>query len=229
VDQAVGVDEDQAASAGGAWHLPILANATDERAPVRAGGGAVTWPEMADGLIEMSVDSIRMHSPTQHYVVFLKEQESGRFLPIWIDATQATSIAWKIQGMTQPRPMTHDLMVNSLHELGVDITRVVVTELRDDIYIARLFLKQAGRDVDLDCRSSDAIALAVRAECPIFVDAGVLERNGVPPEKEQEGEEATDSETALDEGRLAVFRDLVNNLDLPDLPDEPGTDRPSNS
>ncbi|HEX4212325.1 MAG TPA: bifunctional nuclease family protein [Candidatus Dormibacteraeota bacterium] len=181
-----------------------------------------------DGLIEMSVDSIRMHSPTQHYVVFLKEQETGRFLPIWIDAAQATSIAFKIQGMTQPRPMTHDLMINTLRELGVDITRVVVTELREDIYIARLHLRHGSRDVDLDCRSSDAIALAVRAECPIYVDAGVLERNGVPAEKDQEGEQE-ESENTLSEERLAVFRELVNNLDLPDLPDEPDGGKPSNS
>jgi bifunctional DNase/RNase len=90
-----------------------------------------------------------------------------------------------------------------------------VTSLSNDVFYARLFLQQNGREVDIDARPSDAIALAVRLECPIYVSTEVLEKAGVLPEKEDE------EESKVDEDRLAVFRDLVNSLDLPDLPDEP--------
>jgi bifunctional DNase/RNase len=95
-----------------------------------------------------------------------------------------------------------------------------VTALSEEVFFARLHIRQDGREIDVDSRPSDAIALAVRFECPIFVASDVLERAGVIPEKE---EEESSSEDRVDEDRLAVFRDLVNSLDLPDLPDEPGS------
>jgi bifunctional DNase/RNase len=125
----------------------------------------------------------------------------------------------KIQGMAPERPITHDLMTTTFGELGIAVNRIVVTSLVEEVFFARLHLKQNGREIDVDSRPSDAIALAVRFECPIFVVSEVLERAGVIPEKDEE-EPAPDK---LDEDRLAVFRDLVNSLNLPDLPDEPGS------
>ncbi len=166
-----------------------------------------------DGLIEVAVDSIRVHMPTGQHVVILKEKGAERYLPIWIGVYEANAIALKITGITPDRPITHDLMASTLGQLDIGLSRIVVTSLANDVFYARLHLRQNGRDLDVDARPSDAIALAVRMECPIFVADEVLEKAGVLPEKEED-------EGTPDEDRLAVFRDLVNSLDLPDLPDE---------
>ena len=168
-----------------------------------------------DGLIEVAVDSIRVHMPTGQHVVILKEKGAERYLPIWIGVYEANAIALKITGITPDRPITHDLMASALGQLDIGLSRIVVTSLANDVFYARLHLRQNGRDLDVDARPSDAIALAVRMECPIFVADEVLEKAGVLPEKE-DLEDGTP-----DEDRLAVFRDLVNSLDLPDLPDQP--------
>jgi bifunctional DNase/RNase len=167
----------------------------------------------------VNVDSIRVHLPTGQHVVILKEKQNERYLPIWIGPFEANSIAMKIQGMAPERPITHDLMTTTFGELGIAVSRIVVTSLTEEVFFARLHLQQNGREIDVDSRPSDAIALAVRFECPIFVASEVLERAGVIPEKDEEETAASDK---LDEDRLAVFRDLVNSLNLPDLPDEPG-------
>src|SRR5437660_7192481 len=103
-------------------------------------------------------------------------------------------------------------------QLDLGHSRIVVTSLNTDVFYARLHLRLNGRELDVDARPSDAIALAVRMECPIFVADDVLDKAGVLPEKEDE------EGGSADEDRLAVFRDLVNSLDLPDLPDEPETE-----
>ena len=168
-----------------------------------------------DDLIEVAVDSIRVHMPTGQHVVILKEKGAERYLPIWIGVYEANAIALKITGITPDRPITHDPMASTLGQLDIGLSRIVVTSLNNDVFYARLHLRLNGRELDVDARPSDAIALAVRMECPIFVADGVLDKAGVLPEKEDE-EGGTP-----DEDRLAVFRDLVNSLDLPDLPDEP--------
>ena len=159
-----------------------------------------------------------MHLPTGQHVVILKEKKNDRYLPIWIGMFEANAIAMKIQGMAPERPITHDLMTTTFGQLGISVSRIVVTALSEEVFFARLHLRQDGREIDIDSRPSDAIALAVRFECPIYVASEVLDRAGVIPEKDEE--EA--AEEKVDEDRLAVFRDLVNSLDLPDLPDEPG-------
>ncbi len=165
------------------------------------------------------MDSIRVHLPTGQHVVILKEKRAERYLPIWIGPFEANAIAIKIQGVAPDRPITHDLMSATFGELGISVSRIVVTSLSDEVFFARLHLRQNGREIDVDSRPSDAIALAVRFECPIYVAAEVLDRAGVVPEKE---EPPAAEREQLDEDRLAVFRDLVNSLNLPDLPDEPG-------
>src|SRR5438105_4198099 len=129
-------------------------------------------------LIEVSVDSIRIHMPTAQHLVILKEKEADRYLPIWIGSFEAQAIATKISGNALGRPLTHDLMATAFGDLGVSIKRIVVTRLADQVFYARLYVKQNGRDLDFDARPSDAIALAVRVECPIFVASEVMDSAG---------------------------------------------------
>src|SRR5579872_4451888 len=173
-------------------------------------------------LIEVSVDSIRIHMPTAQHLVILKEKEADRYLPIWIGSFEAQAIATKISGNTLGRPLTHDLMATAFGDLGISVKRIVVTRLADQVYYARLYVKQNGRDLDFDARPSDAIALAVRVECPIFVASEVMESAGIIPDADEIDGDKDKTETVVDEERLAVFRDFVNSLDLPELPDEPG-------
>ena len=174
-------------------------------------------------LIEVSVDSIRIHMPTAQHLVILKEKEADRYLPIWIGSSEAQAIATKISGNPLGRPLTHDLMATAFSDLGISVKRIVVTRLADQVFYARLYVKQNGRDLDFDARPSDAIALAVRVECPIFVATEVMDTAGIIPEAGEDAIGDKDkTETVVDEERLAVFRDFVNSLDLPELPDEPG-------
>lgn len=181
-------------------------------------------------LIEVSVDSIRIHMPTAQHLVILKEKDADRYLPIWIGSFEAQAIATKISGNSLGRPLTHDLMATAFGDLGISVRRIVVTRLADQVFYARLYVKQNGREVDFDARPSDAIALAVRVECPIFVASEVMETAGIIPDADEISEEKDKAETIVDEERLAVFRDFVNSLDLPELPDEPGAkDEPGGS
>jgi uncharacterized protein len=178
-------------------------------------------------LIEVAVDSIRIHMPTAQHLVILKEKEADRYLPIWIGSSEAQAIATKISGNPIGRPLTHDLMATAFGDLGISVKRIVVTRLADQVFYARLYVKQDGRDLDFDARPSDAIALAVRVECPIFVASEVMETAGIIPDSDDETGDKEKSELPVDEERLAVFRDFVNSLDLPELPDEPaGSDEP---
>jgi bifunctional DNase/RNase len=160
-----------------------------------------------------------VHLPTNQHVVILQEKTTDRYLPIWIGTSEANAIAMKIQGMAPERPITHDLITSTFSQLGISGSRVVITSIREEVFFARLHLQQNDHEIDVDSRPSDAIALALRFECPIFVAAEVLDRAGVIPEKDEEKV----PEEKVDEGRLAIFHRLVNSLDLPDLPDEPGS------
>src|ERR1700688_1560365 len=185
------------------------------------GPKGIVIPRMKN-LIEVSVDSIRIHMPTAQHLVILKEKEADRYLPIWIGSFEAQAIATKISGNPLGRPLTHDLMATAFGDLGVSVKRIVVTRLADQVFYARLYVKQDGRDLDFDARPSDAIALAVRVECPIFVATEVMESAGIIPDPDEGAAVKDKGEAPVDEERLAVFRDFVNSLDLPELPDEPG-------
>src|SRR3989442_12888654 len=172
-------------------------------------------------LLEVSVDSIRIDRPTAELLVILEEKEADRCLPIWLGSFEAQAIATKISGTPLGRPLTHDLMANAFGDLGVSVKRIVVRRRADQVFYARLYVKQNGRDLDFDARPSDAIALAVRMECPIFVATDVMEAAGIIPEGDESADDNYKAETRIDDERLAVFRDFVNSLDLPELPDEP--------
>ncbi|MHB8509712.1 MAG: bifunctional nuclease family protein, partial [Candidatus Dormibacteria bacterium] len=166
--------------------------------------------ELADvGFTEMQVDSIRVHMPSGNHVVILKDHAAEKYLPIWIGIYEANAIALKITGITPERPITHDLMTSIFRDLGAKIERVEVSSLNSDVFYARIRMAVNGRTLDIDARPSDAIALAVRTDAPIMVSDDVLEKAGVIPEGETEemGEFA----------EASIFKDLVNNMDRPDL------------
>lgn len=172
---------------------------------------------MAD-LIEMTVDSIRVHMPTGQHVVILKEKSAERYLPIWIGINEANAIALKITGVTPERPITHDLLANILSAVDIDVERIVVTSLTNEVFYARIMAQVDGRRMEIDSRPSDAIAVAVRVGASIFVATDVLDRAGVLPEADRDGDGPEDEESTE---RLAKIRDWVNELNLPDLGDTP--------
>ena len=179
-------------------------------------------------MIECKIESIRVSLVTQHRVVILKEvkiEGSERYLPIWIGPYEADAIALELQEVPMQRPFTHDLLRSIVGELGARVTHILINELRDDTFYARIVLDADGRHAEVDSRPSDAIALAVRVKCPIYVDEGVLERAGVTLDSETEPEESAelpDGESLprserLDDDSLSVFRDFINSLDMDDL------------
>ena len=176
-------------------------------------------------MIETVVESIRVSLVTQHRVVILKELNGDRHLPIWIGAYEAEAIAMELQGVAAARPLPYDLLKSAIADLGGRVERILVTDLNQDVFYARIVVQQNGRAVELDSRPSDAIALAVRARVPILVDEAVMERAGVKLDGDgEEGDEDGVSAPAeeqvagkIDEERLSVFRDFINTLDLDDF------------
>jgi bifunctional DNase/RNase len=166
-----------------------------------------------EGFREVIVDSIRVHMATGQHVVILKEKDANRYLPIWIGLSEANAIALRITGVKPERPMTHDLLATLLKTTNTEVKRVMVTSLANEIFYARIVLNTDSKEVDIDARPSDAIALAVRCDAPIYVADEVMEKAGIVPEEEE-------AEKTSDEG-LDAFKNLMSNLDLPDLPDEP--------
>jgi bifunctional DNase/RNase len=158
-------------------------------------------------MIRVNVDTIRISLKGPERAVLLKEVEEDRQLPIFIHATEAEAIAAELEGYHPPRPLTHDLLKNCIAALGGELQYILVSDLRDNIFFAVLHVLQDGREIDIDARPSDSIALAVRARVPIFVAESVMEAAGVyPAEDIQEDQE-----------QLAVFRDFVETLGLDDL------------
>ncbi|MFL5755073.1 MAG: bifunctional nuclease family protein [Chloroflexota bacterium] len=177
-------------------------------------------PEEPIGDVEMVVESVRVHMLSSRHVVILKETERERYLPIWIGPWEASAIAMKLQGVTPERPLTHDLFVTTLGELGVRLERVRIAALAEETFHARLVLRADGKRIEIDSRPSDALAIAVRLGVPIFAAGDVLDRAGLGAEAAGEDDEGEggDIESVGGEGvvdpRLDVFRDFVNSLDL---------------
>lgn len=172
-------------------------------------------------MVEMTVESVRINLQTSQRVVILKATKQERYLFIWIAYAEAYAIAVELQGTTSPRPLTHDLLKNVIEELNAKIVSIVISDLIDEIYYARIVLDVDGRHVEIDSRPSDAIALAVRAKTPIYVEESVLERAGVVPEQNEEPQppnvrsEAKQDEEEEEEN-LDAYRDFINSLDVLD-------------
>ena len=125
-------------------------------------------------MVELTLIGVRVELPANQPIVLLKEREGERYLPIWIGSAEAQAIALALQGVTPPRPMTHDLMRNILEELGVAVERIVITELREGTFYAIIQMTRNGTRFEISSRPSDAIALAVRTSVPIFANEEVL-------------------------------------------------------
>jgi uncharacterized protein len=170
-------------------------------------------------MIEMSIESIRVSLMNYQRVVILKEKNAERYLPIWIGPAEADAIAVRLQDVSVARPLTHDLLRSVIDALGAEINSIVVNDLANDTFYARIVLHVNGRSMEIDSRPSDAIALAVRANVPIFADESVLEKAGVLLDKEGEkaaGEELREVNPEELE-KMSAFRDFIESLDLDDF------------
>ena len=174
--------------------------------------------------VEMVVESIRMNLLAPHRIVVLKEVSRERYLPIVIGVPEADAIAIKLQNHEVPRPLTHDLLSNMISMLGGRVTHIIVNDLSGETFFARIVMDVDGRHVEVDSRPSDAIALAVRVNVPIYVDEAVLERGAVEPDESRAARESRASIPSEERGgeivrdeQLAAFRDFINQLNLDDL------------
>jgi len=143
-------------------------------------------------MVEMSIYGVSFDLVGKQPIVLLKTADGNRYLPIWVGHPEAAAILMKLQGATAPRPLTHDLLVNILGELDVEILRVTVTELRENTFHASITIAQNGNEVEIDSRSSDAIAVAVRAHVPIFAADDVIDESAIEMEGEVDEEEIVD-------------------------------------
>ena len=168
-------------------------------------------------LIPVSIDSIRVSLVSPHRIVVLKDGDD-RFLPIWIGPFEAEAITIALQHQEVARPLTHDLLKSVIAEVGGKPSHVVVSDLRDDTFFARIVVNLEKRQIELDSRPSDAIALAVRLSVPIFVAPTVMEKAAIRPS--EGGETATGEE----DEKLGAFKDLIQDLDLDGLGGEKKTD-----
>jgi bifunctional DNase/RNase len=176
-------------------------------------------------MIEMNIDSIRVSLMNYQRVVILREKMAERYLPIWIGSAEADAIAVKLQGVNVPRPLTHDLLNMVIDALGATIDSIIVSDLKNDTFYAKIVLNVDGGQMEIDSRPSDALALAVRAEVPIYAEEAVLDKAGIlldketgkpiPEEKEAGGRDRKVSEEEMK--RLSAFYDFINTLDLDDF------------
>lgn len=177
-------------------------------------------------MIEAVVESIRVSLVTQQRVVFLREVGGERHLPIWIGPFEAEAIAMEIRGVEAKRPLPYDLLKTVITDLGGRVNRIEVSELIDRIFFARIVIDVGDRQVTIDSRASDALALGVRAKVPILVAESVMDEAGVEVEGHEDEEDEQIEDVTKAEGeasspageeKLSVFRDFINSLDLDDL------------
>jgi len=182
-------------------------------------------------MVEVVIDSVRVSLTNQQRIVVLREVNAERYLPIWIGPYEAEAITIALQEIEVARPQTHDLLKNIIHKLGGRLVRVQVVELKEDVFYGELVVELDDEQVRIDCRPSDALALAVRWHVPILIAREVLDTAGLTPEvdiDEKKVEMEDESTSELEEGepageeRLSVFEDFLGqlNLDLPPAPDE---------
>jgi uncharacterized protein len=138
---------------------------------------------------EMVIYGVSFDMVGKQPIVLLKTADGNKFLPIWIGHPEAAAILMKLQGANTPRPMTHDLVTDLLEKLEARVTRIAVTELRENTFYAVVTVAVDGSEIEIDSRPSDAIALAVRAEAPIFADDSVIEESAIEFEHEDVNEE----------------------------------------
>jgi uncharacterized protein len=151
---------------------------------------------------EMVIYGVSFDLVGKQPIVLLKTAEGNKFLPIWIGHPEAAAILMKLQGASTPRPMTHDLVTDMLSQLNAHVIRITVTELRESTFYAEITVQQDGSEIEIDSRPSDAIALAIRADAPIFVADRVIEESAI----EFEGEEVNEEEI------VSEFKKFLDNV-----------------
>lgn len=185
-------------------------------------------------MMELVIDSIRVSLLNHQRVVILKQKDTDRYLPIWIGPPEADAIAVRLQEVSVPRPLTHDLLHNSIKALGGEIDRIVISSMENDTYFATIVVRKGDEVVEIDARPSDALALAVRAGVQIFAAPEVMEKCGVRLDKESglaivgDGDDAPQGHThgggeaggpvgEEEREKLSAFADFIESLDLGDL------------
>jgi hypothetical protein len=187
-------------------------------------------------MLEMTIESIRvgLMNPklTLHnsqYVVMLKEKGAERYLPIFIGPAEANAIAIKLRGETLSRPLTHDLLRNTVEALGASVDSIKINDLMNDTFYAKIVFNVEGEKLEIDARPSDALALAVRVDVPIYAEESVLDKAGISLEKVEEAERMAAGEKNPEaEGkgkkisdeelkRLSAFSDFIDSLDMEDF------------
>ena len=180
-------------------------------------------------MLDMVIDSIRVSLMNYQRVVILKEKDSDRYLPIWIGPAEADAIAVKLQDISVPRPLTHDLLRSIIDTLGASISHILVSDLESDTFYAKIVISTNGKSIEIDSRPSDAIALAVRAKVPIYAEEQVLEKAGILLDKETgkpilpedlggPGQAEKSPEVREEElRRMSAFTEFINSLDLEDF------------
>jgi uncharacterized protein len=190
-------------------------------------------------MIEVQIDSVRVHLMTPQRLVVLKQLDSDRYLPIWVGPYEAEAITVALQEVEMVRPLTHDLLKNVFGAFNANITRIEIVKLQNEIFYGSIIAEVNGKEVEVDSRPSDAIALSVRAHVPILVHMSVMDEAGIVPEQDMpEGEENSPAEKGepaplSEEGteRLSVFEDFLEKLDFDkpegnDKPDDEPSDKP---
>ena len=166
---------------------------------------------------EMVIDSIRfsVQNHGQRVVILRQKDSTPRiYLPIWIGASEAESIAMRLQKVDAPRPLTHDLLTTAIDSLGAKVLSVIVSDLKDDTFFAKILLEYQDSTIELDSRPSDAIAIAVRSKAKIFAENLVVEKAGVTLNQETD----TDNQPNIEnEEKLSAFKDFVDTLDIDDI------------
>jgi uncharacterized protein len=183
----------------------------------RAAGGPYS---VATVMIEVIVAGLGVAPSSSTPLLLLKERDGDRVLPIGIGPLEAQAIAMPLQGVRLPRPMTHDVFTEVIASLGGHLRRIELTDLADGTFHARLILGQAGQERVIDIRPSDAVALAVRTETPIYVAEAVLDEAGIVPQQSADlGGRAASAEpqAEVDESKLSAFKEFIETLDVDDL------------
>jgi hypothetical protein len=167
-------------------------------------------------MIEVEIDSVRVSLTNQQRIVILKEKNLEHYLPIWIGLYEAEAITIALQEIQVARPQTHDLLKTLIHALNAQLLRVEVISLQDDVFYGNLILEMDEQQYEVDCRPSDALALAARTRAPIFVSEDVMEKAGIIPEddisKETSEKLQENKSSDVDDANLDIFEDFLQNI-----------------
>lgn len=166
-------------------------------------------------MTECEIDSVRVSLTNQDRVVVLKDKNSERYLPIWIGLFESEALTIALQGVQTARPLTHDLLLSTIQSLGAQFVRVEIVAIDEDVYFAQLVLLLEGKQINIDCRPSDALVMMVRARVPIFIAEDILEKVAIQPEDRVPYDLSVDPVEGVD-GELedlSVFSDFLSTLE----------------